>query len=285
MRLYYRISDKGYEKTKLPGATKRQCLNSCWAAFRYGDAEAYDVQFVILADRCSPETVELLHRYKDDVEVEETDLGNSGSMMHAYRRAMAELSPGEIVYFCEDDYVHKPNCPRLLDEASKIGEYFTLYDHPDKYSAHYNYGETSAVTKTKSSHWRYTVSTCMTFGTTKEHLEEDHDLFAHHCQGEHPHDHFIFQTITKHLGKNLAVSIPGAACHTDLTYSGQMGEVLIDEWAIDQMYDAIKFRTCRYRAEPYTRMFEQIEEMKSPWNRLTGMAALAEYVDSRPQTT
>jgi hypothetical protein len=121
----------------------------------------------------------------------------------------------------------------------KSFEYVTLYDHPDKYTAQYKGGEECIVRKGFHSHWRSSISTCMTFATTPRSLQRDFHLWLGWLQDATiPADHEIFSLLFKHWGhKSLGVSIPGHACHTDLTYSGTQGEVMMEPWAIKMMID------------------------------------------------
>ena len=115
----------------------------------------------------------------------------------------------------------------------------TLYDHPDKYTPQYNGGEFSKVIKTNSSHWRYTISTCMTFGTKINTLKKDLDIWNKYIDKNHPEDHLIFSDLTKEKKRRLAVCIPGVADHTDLEYSNKVNKMLIQPWSIDFMIDEL----------------------------------------------
>lgn len=242
MKLYYRISDKGYDKPKLIGATKEVCLSNFIKAFHPVIFESKDndtpYPIKIIADRCNPETEVMLKNTK--LPVISTDLGNAGSLRYALADAVEKYDDDELVYFCEDDYLHRQTAPQLLQEGIQRADYVTLYDHPDKYMPQYNCGEFSKVIKTKSTHWRYTISTCMTFGTTVKTLREDMDVWLKYTDGPHPHDHYIFTELNKEKKRRLSVCIPGVACHTDLEYSIRMKQVLIDSWAIDLMVDHLE---------------------------------------------
>jgi hypothetical protein len=235
MKLFYRISDKSYEKAKLIGTSKETCLmNFCQAFSRVifpEGKDTTDTPMRILADRCDRSTIKLLT--ETGLPVTMTDLGNAGSFRKALDLAL-EYGPNELVYFCEDDYLHLPSAPTLLEEGIKRADYVTLYDHPDKYTRLYNGGEFSKVIRTESSHWRYTASTCMTFAAKVKTLKEDYDVWCKYTNETHPHDHQIFTDLVKR-NRRLAVCIPGVACHTDLTFSGAMAQVFIDSWAIDMM--------------------------------------------------
>lgn len=229
MKLYYRISDNSYEKTKLAGATKEKCLQNFLQSF----GSVLDGNLYVIADNCGAETIQMLS--DKNLNIIQTSLGNAGSLKRSIEMALSDCQPDELVYFCEDDYLHKNISPVLLEEGIKRADYVTLYDHPDKYMPEYNFGEFSKVIKTRSSHWRYTISTCMTFGTKAGTLKEDLDIWLKHISGNHPHDHLVFSELGKVKRRRLAVCIPGSACHTDLEYSTRTNKMLIEPWAIEEL--------------------------------------------------
>lgn len=250
MKLYYRISDNSYPKAKLIGATKQFCLQNFLAIFG-------QLPIRIIADRCKGDTLNWLETL--DFAVIQTDLGNAGSFRHVLDLAIQDEG---LLYFCEDDYIHHPKSVKLIQEGIKRADYVTLYDHPDKYTRHYNGGEFSKVIRTESSHWRYTASTCMTFATTSSKLKEDYDVWEKYTNELHPHDHHIFTELGK-KGRRLAVCIPGAACHTDLTFSGAMNQIYMDEWAIDMMIKMLENELA-----PYTPTID-----KTGWQKLVALDA------------
>ena len=124
----------------------------------------------------------------------------------------------DIIYFVEDDYLHKEGwIDILLEGFDKIGaDYYTLYDHPDKYYLPMYESLTSKVIATPSSHWRTTPSTTNTYactmGTLKKHINihikycdlsekwtKDHDKFTHLWNG----------------GSNLISCIPAYSTHVE----------------------------------------------------------------------
>jgi hypothetical protein len=170
--------------------------------------------------------------------------GNAGSIRLAIRTALEECDDSELAYFCEDDYLHQGTAPYLLEEGIKRSEYVTLYDHPDKYTRYYNGGEFSKVIKTASSHWRYTASTCMTFGCKVKTLREDEEIWMDEelTGGDHPHDHQIFNKLSE-KNRRVAVCIPGVACHVDLTFSGLVNYMLMEPWAVEMMIQHLEKET------------------------------------------
>lgn len=247
IKVYYRISSNSYKKGKLPGCTKELCLKN-FLENVYEPCSSSDISLKIIADNCSSELFRYINAEcfpYEKVEVRETSNGNAGSFIYCVEDAASDES-SDIVYFVEDDYLHKchdyedPGHPKLLDilrEGLGIADYCTLYDHPDKYMSQYEFGEFSKVLKTPHSHWKHSISTTMTFASKVEILKEDLETWKDWTNGDHPHDHLAFEELSS-KGRKLAVAIPGLAVHTDLThsehtYSEHGGSVLIDEWAIN----------------------------------------------------
>jgi len=233
MKIYYRISDNSYEKQKLIGATKEVCLNNFCSAFK-NYIFCDNPSMLIIADNCNKDTLKMLENTNIPMIV--SNDGNAGSLRRTLELAITE-NDDEILYLVEDDYLHYGKSAILLQEGIKRSDYVTLYDHPDKYTRFYDGGEFSKVIKTNSSHWRYTTSTCMTFGTKVKTLKQDMPVWNEFTSGDHPHDHYIFKKLTEEKRRRLAVCIPGAACHTDLTFSGKVHHMLIEPWAIEMMIE------------------------------------------------
>lgn len=272
MHLYYRISDNSYVKPKLIGATKEVCLMNFVGAFRetiFGTDEPTDdfrSPMQIIADRCERKTIKMLQDTGLPLAI--TDYGNAGSLIHAIEMAIESHADDELVYFCEDDYLHLDSSAKLLEQGIERADYVSLYDHPDKYTRFYNHGEYSKVIKTKDSHWRHTASTCMTFGAKIETLKADLEVWKKHTSSHHPQDHVIFTELGK-SGRKLIIPIPGAACHTDLWLSGNFNEVLIDPWAINLMIRELESQL----------LYDQLDEAELPqnktgWERLVALDAI-----------
>jgi hypothetical protein len=292
VRIYYRISDNSYPKPKLIGATKEVCLMNFIKAFHeviFGGTEAPPEDFTppirIIADRCERTTIKTL--MESGLPVTISDHGNAGSLIQAVQMAVETGPEDELVYFCEDDYLHLGSAPRLLEEGIKRADYVSLYDHPDKYTRLYNGGEYSKVIKTASSHWRYTASTCMTFGAKVKTLKEDLEVWKKYTDGTHPHDHHIFTELGKN-GRKLAIPIPGVACHTDLWFSGQMSQILIEPWAIELMIRELE--NIIMSADPMRKDLLDLkldmawaEGKRGSWERLVALDAIIKARDVKPR--
>lgn len=243
MKFFYRISDKSYVKNKFPGITKKMCLKNFIFCFDWTFAHQANTrgsQTTIIADNCNFDTVDMCREFCPNIV--ETNLGNAGSLIHAIKLAL-ELPDDEIVYFIEDDYLHRENniltrsidydldLRKVLEEGLEIADYVTLYDHPDKYAEEYNFGEITKVLRTKLIHWKYTISTTMTFATKVGTLRKDLAVWEKYTAGDHPHDHEIFLELG--VNRKLAVTIPGLAYHTDLTYPEKAMRIQLDKWLLD----------------------------------------------------
>ena len=175
------------------GTTKEFCLANFCLVFEK-QIFCADPNIRVIADRCSRSTLKMLRN--TGLPLTMTDLGNAGSFRKALELALLE-DPDEVVYFCEDDYLHLKNAPTLLEEGIRRAHYVSLFDHPDKYTRYYNLGETSKVIRTPSSHWRFTISTCMTFGSLVKNLDKDKEIWLKHTSEDHPNDHAIFTELSE----------------------------------------------------------------------------------------
>jgi hypothetical protein len=118
-----------------------------------------------------------------------------------------------IIYFLEDDYIHRPNWDKILIDGFTLPvEYVTLYDHGDKYQEMYKDFMTK-VLHTELSHWMPTPSTTNTFATKFKTLKEDYVIQKKWSVGYEPSaDHAKFIELNQR-GKNLISSIPGYSTH------------------------------------------------------------------------
>lgn len=268
MKIFYRLSDNSYHKGKLPGTSKKLCLANFLEVFApivfTEDVMAGKQKPVmtLICDNCE-ESMSVAS--ETGLPILKTSFGNAKSLQYALSLAVSNNDKDELIYFVEDDYLHHPSAYKVLMEGQHLGDYITLYDHPDKYTSFYNFGETSKVLKTKSSHWRYTQSTCMTFLTKPKILIEDWNIWEKYTSESHPNDYQIFVDLEK-KGRKLIQPIPGMACHTDLAVSGLVSEVLIDGWAIE-------LATAYLAKEIHGH--ESLLANKSGWEKLTLSAAIA----------
>lgn len=213
-------TNQSRKQVKVPFATKKLCLNNFLEVFK-------NERIFIFADNCDDETLDYLSSL--NLEVHSGSHGLYYSQVELYKKILEmNLAPDEIVYCCEDDYLHKPESPEIIKDGLNFSDYVTLYDHPDKYLPMYSYGETVKVRRSFYTHWKNTVSTCMTFGFRYQTLKEDFSLFQNYPQSL---DHNLFINL-KQKGRHLYSSMPGYACQMD-NYMNLSLSNNTEKWAID----------------------------------------------------
>ena len=231
IHILMRISDAGNPKPKLPFATPLYCLDNCIHVF--GKKHLH-----VFADNCSPTTLNGLRERA--ISPFESKLGNAGSFLRVLDFALEHFSGEDRLYFLEDDYLHLPTAPILLEEGLDIADYVTLYDHPDKYHNAADGGpnpfireggEPGRVLLTKSLHWKTTNSTTMTFAVKAKTLVEDapawkrfgvrvRDFDAFTFLQRHPKNvwDYLRQCFSRHPRRRLISSIPAASTHCELAF-------------------------------------------------------------------
>jgi hypothetical protein len=124
----------------------------------------------------------------------------------------------DIIYFLEDDYLHKSGWIDILLEGFEyIGaDYYTLYDHPDKYYLQMYEDLQSKIIATPSIHWRTTPSTTNTYACKLETLKKHFPTHIKSCdlveKWTKDHDKF---TELWYAGSNLVSCIPGYSTHVE----------------------------------------------------------------------
>uniref|UniRef100_A0A6C0DR24 Glycosyltransferase 2-like domain-containing protein n=1 Tax=viral metagenome TaxID=1070528 RepID=A0A6C0DR24_9ZZZZ len=215
MKILYRISDSGYVKTKPYYVTPRNVFLHFLKVFNCHE-------IYVIADNVSDETYDFLCNNINKNQIIRTNLSNAGAFMFAVNIAINHFEDNDIVYFAEDDYIYKKNAPTIIEEGLTVAEYSSGYDHPDKYINHsdggpnpfISYGgEATRVVLTKTSHWKYTNSCCMTFATTVKVLKEDIDIYKKYCSSTHPNDFHMFLELIGTKNRKLASPIPSVSTH------------------------------------------------------------------------
>ena len=133
----------------------------------------------------------------------------------------------DIIYFLEDDYLHKSGwIDIMLEGFDYIGaDYYTLYDHPDKYYLPMYEDLQSKIIVTPSVHWRTTPSTTNTYACKLETLKKHFPIHVKSCDliEKWTKDHDKFTELWG-IGSNLISCIPGYSTHVE----GNMLSPIID---------------------------------------------------------
>jgi hypothetical protein len=219
MKIIYRISEGGYPKEKPEYITKINCLKNALKHFKQKD-------FLLIMDNVSDNLKSEIEKvYGGKAHLVQVGHG-AGTFNIALDHAIGKtgilsVSDDEIIYFLEDDYLHKEGSQRIIEDGFELGmDYVTLYDHPDKYLNPIEGGnpycegraEFTRVYLGNNSHFKLTNSSTMTFAAKVKTLKEDEGIMRSWTNGTHPHDFQMFQEINK-KGRRLVSSLPGYSTH------------------------------------------------------------------------
>jgi len=131
------------------------------------------------------------------------------------------LDDDTIIYFLEDDFIHRPAWTNILREGFRyIGsDYITLYDHSDKYNESMYGNLQSKILVTPSIHWRTTPSTTNTYAMLSKTLNKHYDIHVEYCDLNKgvTQDHAKFTRLWNE-GSHLISCIPGYSTHCELEW-------------------------------------------------------------------
>jgi hypothetical protein len=235
MKIYYRLSDKN-RKGKAPSYfNNKNCLDNFLKKFTHTKDE-----ILLICDNIEIETEEWIKSY--NLNYIKTNLGNCGSFDFSLKHSIQNISnDDEIVYFVENDYLHRSNSRTVLEEGFNIlnVDYISLYDGPEKYCNHFNinyerfvnFNETgfenfkSKIYFSPNTYWRTSNCTTMTFAAKVKTLKSDYDIIKSNLinlRSENfeyktiPSDYQMFCCLSDISNKILINPIPGYCTHGDL---------------------------------------------------------------------
>ncbi len=221
MKIIYRISDAGYNKVKPNYITNENCLKNALQVFPTAE---YD--WSIIADNISEDTSTMIQKHISRDYVHYVSVGHGAGTFNLGLDEALQSSNDEVVYFLENDYLHKPQCGKVLLEGFGLGASFVaLYDHPDKYLSPSEGGnpyceggaEDTRVYLTDSCHWKITNSTTMTFASKVSTLKRVESILRKHTVGTHPNDFPMFLEL-REQGELLITPLPGYATHGETAW-------------------------------------------------------------------
>jgi hypothetical protein len=217
MHVIYRISEIGYPKDKPNYINNKNCFENALQVFNKAN-------WYVIADNVSDETKEYLNSKVETVKY--VSVGHGAGTFNLALDVALNLPSSEIVYFLENDYLHKPGADKVLEDGIELGfDYVTAYDHPDKYLNSFEGGnpfcsgraEDTRVYLGQYCHFKLTNSTTMTFASSVKTLKEDEEVLRKWTKDTHPYDFQMFMEL-KQWGKRLASAIPGFATHGETQF-------------------------------------------------------------------
>ena len=212
MKIIYRISDAGYIKEKPNYINNEKCLSNATNVFKNAD-------WNIIADNCSDETLSMIQKYQSQINT--VSIGHGAGTFNLALDEALTYNEDEIVYFIENDYLHKTESQKILNEGFSLGASFVaLYDHPDKYLDPIlggnpyceGGGEDTRVYLTESCRWKITNSPTMTFAAKVSTLKRVEPILRKYTAGTHPDDFKMFLEL-RSQGELLVTPLPGYATH------------------------------------------------------------------------
>ena len=121
------------------------------------------------------------------------------------------IEEDDLIYFLENDYMHVNGWVEKIFELFQTYnglDYVSLYDHNDKYFLPMYDNLTSKIFTSPSHHWRTTPSTCGSFVTTKQRLNEDFDILST-MRG----DHNKWLWLNQNRNRFVFTPLPGLSTH------------------------------------------------------------------------
>jgi len=221
MKIIYRISDAGYKKVKPSYINNENCLKNALQIFPWTE---YD--WSIIADNISEETDNMIQKYIPKNHILYVSVGHGAGTFNLALDEALQSPDDEIIYFLENDYLHKSGSDKILIEGFNLGAPFvSLYDHPDKYMIPENGGnpyceggaEDTRVYLTENSHWKITNSTTMTFASKVSTLKQVEHILRKWTTGTHPYDFQMFLELREN-NKLLVTPVPGYSTHGETAW-------------------------------------------------------------------
>lgn len=185
--------------------------------------ESKHVHFTFFLDRANAASEKHFLKEQNRFPVIEITAGTEGrSFLYMLDYVLKQkYTPDTLIYFLEDDYLHKPHWEKVLREGFSIScaDYVTLYDHKDKYALCAYPDLTAYLFHTQTCHWRTTPSTTNTYAMRFETLQKDsllHREFSSNREISADHDKFC---ALSQLGRVLISSVPGWSTHAEPAYA------------------------------------------------------------------
>lgn len=191
-----------------------------------------DDRLVIVLDNVDKEMATMVTRTLDqtqqEAEIHITNRGNAGGFRYVLDLAATNpdyREPDGMVYFVEDDYIHKLGALTAIRDGLNFGDYVSLYDHPGHYTELKPTTDPEVLEDNlkkgrlwagNQCHWAETTSTCMTFASRQMTLQHDYDEICRHLGGVHPGDYGMWKELRKI--RTLVKAIPGLATHAEVDW-------------------------------------------------------------------
>lgn len=238
MKIIYRISDTGYNKIKPNYINNENCLKNALRVFPYNE---YD--WSIIADNISEETNDMICKYIPRDYIYNVSVGHGAGTFNLALDEALQYSDDEIIYFIENDYIHLPGSPKVLEEGFNLGApYMSLYLHPDKFitpsqggnpEVDSDGGYPTKIYRGETQLFGIFNSTTMTFAAKVKTLREDESILRKWTSTTHPYDYPMFLEL-KDKNRILLIPLNTFATHGETAWLSPLSKIeehnLINEW-------------------------------------------------------
>jgi hypothetical protein len=236
MKIIYRISDSGYNKIKPDYITNENCLKNFVYVFGNQNLQ-------VIADNCSKETLQMITKYVHPHNITTVSVGHGAGTFNLALDIALTWDNDDIVYFVENDYIHLPGSPEIIEEGFKLGaSYISLYLHPDKFispqlggnpEVDYDGGYMTKIYRGDTQLFAMFNSTTMTFAAKVKTLKEDESILRKWTSGTYPNDFQMFLEL-RDTGKALLCPLNTFSTHGETNWLAPLYKIkqenLIEEW-------------------------------------------------------
>jgi hypothetical protein len=238
MKIIYRISDTGYNKVKPEYINNENCLKNALTIFPWTE---YD--WSIIADNISEETNDMIQKYIPRDHINYVSVGHGAGTFNLALDEALQSPDDEIIYFIENDYIHLPGSPEVLEEGFNLGApYMALYLHPDKFlppsqggnpEVDSDGGYPTKIYRGETQLFGIFNSTTMTFAAKVKTLKEDEDILRKWTSEKHPNDFSMFLEL-REKGSILLCPLNTFSTHGETMWLAPLYKVtpenLVEEW-------------------------------------------------------
>jgi hypothetical protein len=136
----------------------------------------------VILDKCPPAYQELVAGIFSDTDLEFIPLTGEGNEATFLRqvRLLSTQTAAELVYFVEDDYLHRPQALAgavAFMQRHPESDFLTLYDHADYHDKYIHRLRGREYTEA-GLRWHTVASTCLTFMARRGVLADTAEVFA-----------------------------------------------------------------------------------------------------------
>lgn len=237
MKIIYRISPEGagYKKDKPDYVNNENCLKNFIKVFGKNNVlvlfdEDYCIKNYENVDTNVKQSIldfDLLINCCDDEQIDYKFI-QAGSSAKSFNIALdiaLTYDDEEIVYFVENDYIHKPYSKFVLNNVFNLNIsenlFVSLYQHPDKFLhsslggnpfVNDNHSYATILYESNDCYWNVVDSTTMTFATKVKTLKQNLNIIREYTTGTYPRDAEMFWKLNQNSCR-LVTPIPSYSTH------------------------------------------------------------------------